>query len=288
MKKVFGLMMVLTLLVGTLCACGTSSSDDESGVTGAISVISREDGSGTRGAFVELLGIVDADDNDATTDTAEIANSTAVVSSTVVGNSNAIGYISLGSLTDEVKAVSIDGVEPTVEDINNGTYAIARPFNIVYQDGSLSELAQDFQAFILSDQGQKIINDEGYISIAEGETYTASGLSGTITLSGSTSVSPVMEVIADAYKELNPDVTIEIQQTGSSAGITSATEGVCDFGMSSRELTDSEAAALDCVTIARDGIAVIVNNDNTITNLTSEQVKGIYLGEITDWSEVTE
>lgn len=289
MKKVFGLMVVLTLLVGTLCACGTGSDDSgDSSSLGAISVISREDGSGTRGAFVELLGIVDADDNDATTATAEIANSTAVVSSTVVGNPSSIGYISLGSLTDEVKAVSIDGVEPTVEDINNGTYAIARPFNIVYKEGSLSELAQDFQAFILSADGQKIINDEGYISIAEGEAYTASGLSGTITLSGSTSVSPVMEVLADAYKELNPDVTIEIQQTGSSAGITSAIEGVCDFGMSSRDLEDSEASQLTCVPIARDGIAVIVNNDNPITNLTSEQVKGIYLGEITDWSEVTE
>ncbi len=208
--------------------------------------------------------------------------------STVAGNPNAIGYISLGSLSDDVKAVSIDGTSPTVENINNGTYTIARPFNIVYQEGSLSDLAADFKTFILSDEGQTIINDEGYIRIGEGEAYTASGLSGTITLAGSTSVSPVMEVLADAYKELNPNVTIEIQQTGSSAGITSASEGVCDFGMSSRELKDSEATQLTSVSIARDGIVVIVNHNNEITNLTSEQVKNIYLGEISHWSEVAE
>lgn len=287
MKKVFGLMVIVTLLVGTLCACGNS--DEGNDVTsGAISVISREDGSGTRGAFVELLEIVDEDDNDLTTTSAEIANSTAVVSSTVVGNPYAIGYISLGSLSDEVKAVSIDGVEATVENILDGSYAVARPFNIAYKEGSLSELAMDFEAFILSEEGQSIITEEGYISIGEGETYAASGLSGTLTLSGSTSVSPVMEMIADAYKELNPDVTIEIQQTGSSAGITSAIEGVCDFGMASRDLKDSEAAELTSVVIAKDGIAIIVNNENKISNLTSEQVRGIYLGEITDWSELAE
>lgn len=289
MKKVFGLLIALTLLVGVLSGCGSSSDEEKDGSSlGAINVISREDGSGTRGAFVELLGIVDAEENDATTSAAEITNSTSVMISTVAGNPNAIGYISLGSLSDDVKAVKIDDVEPSVEDIKNGTYSIARPFNIVYKEGSLSDLATDFEAFILSDEGQTIINDEGYISIAEGETYTASGLSGTITLAGSTSVSPVMEVLADAYKELNPDVTIEIQQTGSSAGITSAIEGVCDFGMSSRELEDSEASKLACVAIAQDGIAVIVNKDNETTNLTSEQVKNIYLGQITDWSEVVE
>lgn len=289
MKKVFGLLIALTLLVGVLSGCGSSSDEEKDGSSlGAINVISREDGSGTRGAFVELLGIVDGEENDATTSAAEITNSTSVMISTVAGNPNAIGYISLGSLSDDVKAVKIDDVEPSVEDIKNGTYSIARPFNIVYKEGSLSDLATDFEAFILSDEGQTIINDEGYISIAEGETYTASGLSGTITLAGSTSVSPVMEVLADAYKELNPDVTIEIQQTGSSAGITSAIEGVCDFGMSSRELEDSEASKLACVAIAQDGIAVIVNKDNETTNLTSEQVKNIYLGQITDWSEVVE
>lgn len=289
MKKVFGLLIALTLLVGVLSGCGSSSDEEKDGSSlGAINVISREDGSGTRGAFVELLGIVDAEENDATTSAAEITNSTSVMISTVAGNPNAIGYISLGSLSDDVKAVKIDDVEPSVEDIKNGTYSIARPFNIVYKEGSLSDLATDFEAFILSDEGQTIINDEGYISIAEGETYTASGLSGTITLASSTSVSPVMEVLADAYKELNPDVTIEIQQTGSSAGITSAIEGVCDFGMSSRELEDSEASKLACVAIAQDGIAVIVNKDNETTNLTSEQVKNIYLGQITDWSEVVE
>lgn len=289
MKKVFGLMALLALLLGTLTACGNSGDQGEDGSSlGAVNVISREDGSGTRGAFVELLGIVDDAENDAITSAAEITNSTSVMINTVAGNPNAIGYISLGSLSDDVKAVTIDGVAPTVEDINNGTYTIARPFNIVYQEGSLSDLAADFKTFILSDEGQTIINDEGYIRIGEGEAYTASGLSGTITLAGSTSVSPVMEVLADAYKELNPTVTIEIQQTGSSAGITSATEGVCDFGMSSRELKDSEAAQLTSVAIARDGIVVIVNHENEITNLTSEQVKNIYLGEISHWSEMAE
>lgn len=289
MKKVFGLMIVVALLLGTLTACGSSGDQGEDGSSlGAVNVISREDGSGTRGAFVELLGIVDAEENDAITAAAEITNSTSVMISTVAGNPNAIGYISLGSLSDDVKAVSIDGTSPTVENINNGTYTIARPFNIVYQEGSLSDLAADFKTFILSDEGQTIINDEGYIRIGEGEAYTASGLSGTITLAGSTSVSPVMEVLADAYKELNPNVTIEIQQTGSSAGITSASEGVCDFGMSSRELKDSEATQLTSVSIARDGIVVIVNHNNEITNLTSEQVKNIYLGEISHWSEVAE
>ncbi len=289
MKKIFGLMVLLALLVGTLTACGGSGDQEDGGSSlGAVHVISREDGSGTRGAFVELLGIVDAAENDAITAAAEITNSTSVMISTVAGNPNAIGYISLGSLSDDVKAVSIDGVKPTVEDINNGTYTIARPFNVVYQENTLSDLAADFKTFILSDEGQSIISEEGYIRITAGESYTASGLKGTITLAGSTSVSPVMEVLADAYKKQNPGVTVEIQQTGSSAGITSASEGVCDFGLSSRALKDSEASQLTSVAIARDGIVVIVNHDNEITNLTGEQVKNIYLGEISHWSEVAE
>ncbi|HIW25839.1 MAG TPA: extracellular solute-binding protein [Firmicutes bacterium] len=297
-KKILALLTASVMVLG-VAACSSSTeetttegetteetTEEGSGMTGAISVISREEGSGTRGAFVELMGVVDEDDNDITTVNAEITNSTSVMLTTVAGNPAAIGYVSLGSLSDDVKAVKVDGVAATVEDINNGTYKVARPFLVAYKDGSLTDVAQDFLNFIMSDDGQAIINEEGYISVAEGNTYTASGMTGRIVLAGSTSVSPVMEVLADAYKALNPDVTIEIQQTGSGAGITSAIEGVCDFGMSSRALTDEEAAELVNTQIATDGIAVIVNNENPVEDMTSDQIKGIYLGEITDWSEI--
>ncbi len=297
-KKILALLTASVMVLG-VAACSSSTeetttegetteetTEEASGMTGAISVISREEGSGTRGAFVELMGVVDEDDNDITTVNAEITNSTSVMLTTVAGNPMAIGYVSLGSLSDEVKAIKVDGVAATVEDINNGTYKVARPFLVAYKDGSLTDVAQDFLNFIMSDDGQAIINEEGYISVAEGNTYTASGMSGRIVLAGSTSVSPVMEVLADAYKALNPDVTIEIQQTGSGAGITSAIEGVCDFGMSSRALTDEEAAELVNTQIATDGIAVVVNNENPVEDMTSDQIKGIYLGEITDWSEI--
>ena len=297
-KKILALLTASVMVLG-VAACSSSTeetttegetteetTEEGSGMTGAISVISREEGSGTRGAFVELMGVVDEDDNDITTVNAEITNSTSVMLTTVAGNPAAIGYVSLGSLSDDVKAVKVDGVAATVEDINNGTYKVARPFLVAYKDGSLTDVAQDFLNYIMSDDGQAIINEEGYISVAEGNTYTASGMTGRIVLAGSTSVSPVMEVLADAYKALNPDVTIEIQQTGSGAGITSAIEGVCDFGMSSRALTDEEAAELVNTQIATDGIAVVVNNENPVEDMTSDQIKGIYLGEITDWSEI--
>ncbi len=296
-KKILALLMA-SLMVCGVAACSSSTSEETTdgeqteetteagGMTGPISVISREEGSGTRGAFVELMGVVDENDNDITTVNAEITNSTSVMLTTVAGNPASIGYVSLGSLSDEVKALKVDGVEATVDNVKAGTYKVARPFLLAYKDGSLSDLAQDFLNFIMSDDGQKIINDEGYISVEEGNTYEASGLSGKIVLAGSTSVSPVMEVLADAYKALNPGVTIEIQQTGSGAGITSAIEGVCDFGMSSRELKDSEAAELASTQIAMDGIAVIVNNENTLDDITSEQIKSIYLGETTDWADI--
>ena len=278
MKKLTKVFLSMVFAGAMLTGCGSSSA--------TITAVTREEGSGTRGAFVELMGVVDEDDNDITTVNAEITNSTSVMLTTVAGNPAAIGYVSLGSLSDEVKAIKVDGVAATVEDINNGTYKVARPFLVAYKDGSLTDVAQDFLNFIMSDDGQAIINEEGYISVAEGNTYTASGMSGRIVLAGSTSVSPVMEVLADAYKALNPDVTIEIQQTGSGAGITSAIEGVCDFGMSSRALTDEEAAELVNTQIATDGIAVVVNNENPVEDMTSDQIKGIYLGEITDWSEI--
>ncbi len=251
----------------------------------SITVISREDGSGTRSAFTELMGIL-ADDVDNTVATAEISNSTAVVMQSVVGNENAIGYISLGSLNDEVKAVSVDGVAATAENIVNGTYNVSRPFNIATKE-DISELAADFVTYILSADGQAIVEEEGYISVSDAESYSPAGLTGTIVIAGSTSVAPVMEALADEYKALNDGVTIEIQQTGSSAGMTSTIEGACDIGMASREVKDSEIAeGLIPTVIAMDGIAVIVNQNNVVENLTSEQIRGIYTGEITDWSAI--
>ena len=295
-KKILAIAMTALMVVG-VAACGSSSSSSTTdsnstdttadGMTGPISVISREEGSGTRGAFVELMGIVDDSDNDITTIDAEITNSTSVMLTTVAGNKQSIGYVSLGSLSDDVKAVKVDGVEASVDDIKNGSYSVSRPFLVAYKDGQLSELAQDYLKYILSADGQAIISENGYISVSDSaEAYTASGLSGKLVLAGSTSVSPVMEKLADAYKALNPDVTIEIQQTGSGAGITSAIEGVCDFGMSSRELKESEAAELKADQIALDGIAVIVNNENPTDDISSENIKNIYLGEVTNWEDV--
>ncbi|MBP1550161.1 MAG: substrate-binding domain-containing protein, partial [Oscillospiraceae bacterium] len=236
-------------------------------------------------AHPDVAGLA-VDDVDNTVETAEISNSTSVVIQSVAGNKNAIGYISLGSLGDEVKAVNVDGVEATVDNINNGTYKVARPFNIAAKE-NISELAADFVTFIMSTDGQAIVEEKGYIKASDNSAYTPSGLSGTIVVAGSTSVAPVMEVLADKYKELNSGVTIEIQQTGSSAGMTSAIEGACDIGMASREVKDSEIEqGLVPTVIAMDGIAVIVNNENEVSNLSSEQIKGIYTGEITDWSEV--
>ncbi len=276
-RKIAQAMTALTLTAAMFTGCaGTNSS---------ITVISREDGSGTRDAFTELMGIL-VDDTDNTVATAEISNSTSVVMQSVVGNRNAIGYISLGSLNDEVKAVSVDGVAATAENIVNGTYNVSRPFNIATKE-DISELAADFVDYILSADGQAIIEEEGYISVSDAESYTSAGLTGTIVIAGSTSVAPVMEVLADEYKALNEGVTIEIQQTGSSAGMTSTIEGACDIGMASRDVKDSEIAeGLIPTVIAMDGIAVIVNHENAVESLTSEQIRGIYTGEITDWSEI--
>ncbi len=272
-------------------AADNSSEETKATLTDDITVISREEGSGTRGAFVELMGIQQENDKgekeDMTTENAEITSSTSVVLQSVADNKDAIGYISLGSLNDTVKAIKVDGVEPSVEDILNGSYAVARPFVVCYKEGELSELAADFMTFIMSEQGQAIITDNGYISEGNDGAYTGSGMSGSLTLSGSTSVSPVMEKIADAYKEINPDTVIEVQQTGSSAGITAATEGACDLGMSSRALKDTELEkGLTAKTIANDGIAVIVNHENPVDDLTSEQIMKIYTGEITNWADL--
>ena len=289
MKKFAAIFMCAALAVGALSGCSSnenSSTADNSTAGNPISVVTREDGSGTRGAFVELFGIEDADGNDAITQSAEISNSTSVVMTTVAGNPDAIGYISMGSLDNTVKALEIDGVAATVENINNGTYKVYRPFNIATKEG-LSETAQDFVNFIMSEQGQAIVAEEGYISVESNGSYTPSGKTGTVTVSGSSSVTPVMQVLKEEYETLNPDVTIELQQSDSTTGVNDAIAGTSDIGMASRALKDSELEqGVVGTVIANDGIAVIVNNESTVTGLTSEQVKGIYMGELTNWSEV--
>lgn len=288
MKKFAAIFMCAALAVGALSGCSSnenSSTADNSTAGNPISVVTREDGSGTRVAFVELFGIEDADGNDAITQSAEISNSTSVVMTTVAGNPDAIGYISLGSLDNTVKALEIDGVAATVENINNGTYKVYRPFNIATKEG-LSETAQDFVNFIMSEQGQAIVAED-YISVENSGSYTPSGKTGTVTVSGSSSVTPVMQVLKEEYEALNPDVTIELQQSDSTTGVNDAIAGTSDIGMASRALKDSELEqGVVGTVIANDGIAVIVNNENTVTGLTSEQVKGIYMGELTNWSEV--
>ena len=284
LAKVITLGLAAVMALG-LAGCGNSGGSSDSGDNG-ITVISREEGSGTRDAFTELTGVLQ-DDVDKTVDTAEISNSTSVVLQSVTDNPKAIGYVSLGSLDDSVKALKVDGTEPSVDTVKSGDYKLQRPFNIVTK-GKVKELPQDFIDYIMSADGQKIIEKEGYISEAKGaKAYKASGLKGTITLAGSTSVAPVMEVLADNYKKLNDGVEIEIQQTGSGAGIQSTIEGVCDIGMASRELKDTELSeGLKAQVIATDGIAVIVNKNSTIDELSSDQVKSIYTGETLTWDEV--
>ena len=282
MKKI--VCMVLAMLM--LC-CGCAAFAEE------INVISREDGSGTRGAFIELFGIEqkneDGEKIDYTTDECDITNSTSVMMTSVAGNDCAIGYISLGSLNDTVKALAIDGAEASVENIKAGTYNVARPFNIATL-AETSEAAQDFIAFIMSAEGQAVIEANGYIAVVENAPVFEGGkVSGKIVIAGSSSVTPVMEKLTEAYMTINPNVEIELQQSDSSSGMTSTRDGVCDIGMASRALKDSEIkAGLVPMTIAMDGIAVIVSLDNPVDGLTSEQVRDIYMGEITDWSEVDE
>lgn len=277
MKKFLALLSCAVLMAATAVGCGSQNEK--------ITVVSREDGSGTRSAFSELMGVV-KDDKDNTTDTAEVTNSTSVMLTTVAGNQAAIGYVSLGSLNDTVKAVKVDGVEATAENVKAGKYAVSRPFNIV-TGKDLTPLAQDFISYILSTDGQAVVDEKGYISVTQGEAYKASGQTGTLTIAGSTSVAPLMEVLADKYMALNSGVKIEIQQSGSSAGITSAVEGVCQIGMASRELKDSETAkGVTAIKIAMDGIAVIVNKDNSFSELTSDQIRKIYTGETTQWSDL--
>ena len=291
-KKIIalGLIAVMAVSVFTGCSKKTSSESDFEKAK-EIGVITREDGSGTRGAFIELFGVEEKDSSgekvDKTVETAVTTNSTSVMMTTVAGDLYSIGYISLGSLNDTVKAIQIDGVDPTVENIKDGSYKISRPFNIATKDG-LSEAAQDFIDFIMSADGQKVLEDNGYITVAEdAAAYAGSMDSGKVVIHGSSSIAPVMEKLKEAYLEKNPNVTIEVQQSDSSSGMTDAIDGTCDIGMASRELKDSETSeGLTPTVIALDGIAVIVNNDSPVTNLTSQQVKDIFTGVSAVWSDV--
>lgn len=288
MKKFISLGLAVVVLLCMVVSCSEAGSTD--GASGYITVISREDGSGTRGAFVELFDIEEKDENgykiDNTTLSAEITNSTAVMITNVEGNKNAIGYISLGSMNESITAVEIDGAAATVENIKNGTYKVSRPFNIVTK-GGLSELGEDFISFILSDEGQAVVEEAGYISSESTGAYKGSVDGGKLTIGGSSSVTPVMEKLKEAYVQINPNVTIEVQQSDSTTGVTSVIDGAYDIGMISRELKDSEnEQGVFSQVIATDGIAVIVNNNSGITGLTSEQVKSIFTGEVTKWSEV--
>lgn len=279
MRNILAAVLSAGLMAASLTGCA--------GGERKITVVSREDGSGTRSAFVELMEVVDADGKDATTPSAEINNSTNGVMMSVSGNPDAIGYISLGSLNDTVKAVKVDGVEASADNVKNGAYAVARPFEICYKEENLDDLAKDFISFIMSKDGQQIIADNHYIAVNSNASYTPAGLKGTISVNGSTSVGPVMEKLAAKYQELNSGAVVQIQQTGSGAGITAVTSDACNIGMSSRALKQAELdKGLSELKIADDGIAVIVHKDNKVDNLTSEQIKKIYLGELKNWSEI--
>lgn len=283
LKKILTLALAAVLAGTALASCAAKGFDKD----GAITVISREKGSGTRSAFIELFG-VEVDKEDKTVETADITDKTNVMMTSVSQNANAIGYISLGSLNDSVKALKIDGAAATVENIENGSYKISRPFNIATKSEP-SEAAVDFIAFVLSDEGQKVVKDNGYIPVKTNGAYNGSKPSGKISIGGSSSVTPVMEKLKEAYNAVNPNVTIEINMTDSSSGMTSVAEGVCDIGMASRAVKQSELdKGLVPTTIATDGIAVIVNLENTFDALTADQVRRIYIAELTTWSALEE
>ena len=285
LTKILGIGLAAVMAFG-LAGCGGNDGGSDTEGNSDITVISREEGSGTRDAFTELTGVLE-NDVDRTVDSAEISNSTSVVIQSVAGNDAAIGYVSMGSMSDDVKALSIDGVEATTENVKSGDYTLQRSFNIVTK-GEIDELTQDFIDFILSEEGQDIVEEEGYIAAVEdSSSYESRGLSGTIRLAGSTSVAPVMEVLADEFKEYNEGVTVEIQQTGSGAGIQSTIEGVCDIGMASRDLDEAETGeGLTSQEIALDGIAVIVNHNNQLNDITTDDLMKIFTGEITNWADV--
>ena len=304
LKKFLALTAAVVMTMSMAVGCGSDDSNGNGGSDDAekkttefdasyeISVVSREEGSGTRGAFIELFGIEQKDANgekvDYTTTEADFTNSTSVMLSTVAGDEYAIGYVSLGSLNDTVKALKVDGVEATEANIKAGTYKAARPFNIATK-GDVSEVAQDFIDFILSTEGQAVVSENGYIALDDVKPYAGSKPAGKIVVAGSSSISPVMEKLKEAYLKINTGAEIEIQTLDSSTGMTMTAEGTCDIGMASRELKDTEIDnGLTGTVIATDGIAVIVNKANTLDDITSEQVKNIYVGDVLTWDEITE
>ena len=308
-KKIVTLLMMAALTATALTGCNGSeeavetpetpvttedsvvSEDSDFDYDNDIAVVSREDGSGTRGAFIELFGVEQKNEEgekiDYTTVEASITNNTSVMMTTVANDEYAIGYISLGSMNDTVKALKIDGVEASVENIENGTYTVNRPFNLAVKE-ELTDAAEDFMNYILSAEGQAIVNDNGYIMIdSAAAAFESNGAEGKVVVAGSSSVTPVMEKLKEAYATVNANVTIEINTNDSSTGVSSAIEGTCDIGMASRALKDTETAeGVQEVTIAKDGIAVIVNNNNPVEDLTTETVKNIYVGDILTWSEI--
>lgn len=304
LKKFIAVLAVVGMIAGLCAGCGSSDAgqtEDNGAASEAsgdwdssmdITIVSREDGSGTRGAFIELFGIEEKQGDekvDMTTEEAQITNSTSVMMTTVAGDEYAIGYVSLGSLDDSVKAVKIDGAEATAENIKSGDYKVSRPFNIATKDGLDNEVAKDFINFIMSEEGQAVVADNGYIPLDDVKSFEGTNPSGKAVVGGSSSVSPVMEKLIEAYKAVNTSAEIELQTTDSTTGMTSTIDGSYDIGMASRELKDEEAAkGLTGQVIATDGIAVIVNKNSIVDELSSEQVKNIYTGEALTWDEVLE
>lgn len=297
--KKFITVVAMTAMVGTLAVgCGKSDSKDNSSdkksesswdSSNDITILSREDGSGTRGAFIELFGIEEEKNGekvDMTTDEAQITNSTSVMMTTVAGDDYSIGYVSLGSLDDSVKALKIDGAEATAENIKAGKYKVSRPFNIAVKKDMKNEVAKDFINYVMSEEGQKIVSDNGYIPVDGAKPYSGKEVSGKVVVGGSSSVSPVMEKLIEGYKAVNSKANVELQTTDSTTGMTSTIDGSYDIGMASRDLKDDEAAKLQNTVIATDGIAVIVNKNNTTDELSTDQVKSIYTGDATTWDEV--
>lgn len=292
-KRLFVMVCIMSFTIA-LTACGGKDEKETTDVSdktqsATINVITREDGSGTRGAFTEIVGLIEKDasgnETDMTYTEAVVQNSTDAVMTATANDESAIGYISLGSLNDTVKALKIGGVEASAEDITNGSYPIARPFNIVYKDGVTPEV-QDFLNFIASSEGQKVVEEEGYVKNKDAKPYQGTNNTASITIAGSTSVTPLMEKLVEAYKALNPDFKADIQSTGSSSGIQAAIDGSAQIGMASRELKDDEASKLKKEVIAMDGIAIITNKANQVSDLSMEQVKNIFSGKLTDWAEV--
>lgn len=304
MKKIAAAVMMVSMVAVTAVGCGSSNGTDTKGAdanqsdatsdwdeTSDVTIVSREDGSGTRGAFIELFGIEEKQDDgtkvDMTTTDAQITNNTSVMLTTVADNEYAIGYVSLGSLNDSVKALKIDGVEATAENIENGSYKVSRPFNIAVKKDLNNKVAKDFMSFIMSTEGQKVVADEKYIAVADVKDYAGTKPSGSCVVGGSSSVSPLMEKLIEAYKAVNPNASIELQTSDSTTGMTSTIEGSYDIGMASRELKEEEAAELEPTVIATDGIAVVVNNANPLDELSADQVKDIYVGNVSTWDEIT-